>query len=105
MRHPPSHLPQCPILELLLANDPIAKALLGSINKRLDEMLSTLFSPYIISYEPPRGFQLPKFMMYDGTNDLFDHLMHFRQLMMLDVSNGVLLCKVFSASLHCSTLS
>lgn len=33
MRHPPSHLPQRPILKLLPANDLIAKALLESINR------------------------------------------------------------------------
>ena len=38
--------------------------------------------------------------MYDGTNDLFDHIMHFRQLITLDIGNDALLCKVFPTSLH-----
>ncbi|RVW53693.1 hypothetical protein CK203_069108 [Vitis vinifera] len=40
-----------------------------------------------------RGFIMPKFTMYDGTNDLFDHIMHFRQLITLDIGNDALLCK------------
>ena len=39
----------------------------GSINRRLDDMLSTPFSPRIIKYEPPRGFIVPKFSTYDGS--------------------------------------
>ena len=38
--------------------------------------------------------------MYDGTNNLFDHIMHFRQLITLDIGNDALLCKVFPASLQ-----
>ncbi|KAL6349878.1 hypothetical protein AAG906_001765 [Vitis piasezkii] len=65
----------------------------GSISRRLDDMLSTPFNPYIINYEPPRGFMVSKFSTYDRTNDSFDHIMHYRQLMTLDIGNDVLLCK------------
>ena len=63
-----------------------------------------LFDTHIISYEPPKGLQVPKLLMYDGTSDSFDHLIYFRQLMTLDIDNDVLLCKVFSASLYGLTL-
>ena len=63
-------------------------------------MFFTPFDPHIISYEPPRGLLVPKFTMYDGTSDLFDHLLHYRQLMTLDIGNDVLLCKIFPTSLH-----
>ena len=63
-------------------------------------MLSTPFSPHVINYEPSRGFIVPKFMTYNGTSDPFDHIMHFRQLMTLDIGNDALLCKVFPASLY-----
>nr|CAN68426.1 hypothetical protein VITISV_022197 [Vitis vinifera] len=56
-------------------------------------MLSTPFCSHIIHYEPPRGFLVPKFSTYDGTNDPFDHIMHYRQLMTLDIGNDALLCK------------
>ena len=58
-------------------------------------MLSTPFDPHIINYEPFRGF-----MTYDRTSDQFDHIMHFRQLMTLNIGNDALLCTVFSTSLH-----
>lgn len=76
-----------------------------SISRRLDDILSMLFSPYIINYEPLRGFMVPKFSTYDGTNDPFDDIMHYRQLMTLDIGNDVLLCKIFPASLHGQTIS
>ncbi|RVW48163.1 hypothetical protein CK203_084747 [Vitis vinifera] len=78
---------------------------IGSISKRLDDMLSTPFYSHIIHYEPPRGFLVPKFSTYDGSSDPFDHIMHYRQLMTLDIGNDALLCKVFSSSLQGQTLS
>nr|CAN81814.1 hypothetical protein VITISV_036990 [Vitis vinifera] len=68
-------------------------------------MLSTPFYSHIINYEPPRGFLVPKFSTYDGTNNPFDHIMHYRQLMTLDIGNDALLCKVFPASLQGQALS
>nr|CAN84034.1 hypothetical protein VITISV_016994 [Vitis vinifera] len=68
-------------------------------------MLSTPFCSHITHYEPPRGFLIPKFSTYDGTNDPFDHIMHYRQLMTLDIGNDALLCKVFPASLQGQALS
>ena len=68
-------------------------------------MLSTPFCSHIIHYEPPRGFLVPKFSTYDGSNDPFDHIMHYRQLMTLDIGNDALVCKVFPASLQGQALS
>lgn len=78
---------------------------IGSISRRLDDMLSTPFCSHIIHYEPPRGFLVPKFSIYDETSDPFDHIMHYRQLMTLDIGNDALLCKVFPASLQGQALS
>ncbi|RVW25288.1 hypothetical protein CK203_110567 [Vitis vinifera] len=71
-----------------------------SISRRLDDMFSTSFNSHIINYEPLRGFIMPKFSVYDGFSDPFDHIMHYRQLMTLDIGNDVLLCKVFPVSLQ-----
>ncbi|KAL6330050.1 hypothetical protein AAG906_039967 [Vitis piasezkii] len=73
--------------------------------ERLDDMLTTPFSSRIINYEPPRGFIVPKFSTYDGSSDPFDHIMHYRQLMTLDIGNDMLLCKVCPASLQGQALS
>ena len=78
---------------------------IGSISKRLDDMLSTPCCSHIIHYDPLRGFLMPKFSTYDGSSDPFNHIMHYRQLMTLDIGNDVLLCKVFPASLQGQALS
>ncbi|KAJ9676035.1 hypothetical protein PVL29_024834 [Vitis rotundifolia] len=85
--------------------NPPSEPPIGSISKRLDDMLSTPFCSHIIHYEPPRGFLVPKFSTYDGSSDPFDHIMHYRQLMTLDIGNDALLCKVFPASLQGQALS
>ena len=64
-----------------------------------------VFHPLIINYESPRGFMVLKFSTYDGTSDSFHHIMHYKQLMTLNIGNDALLCKVFSASLHGQALS
>ncbi|XP_010661206.1 uncharacterized protein LOC104881735 [Vitis vinifera] len=68
-------------------------------------MFSTPFCSHIIHYDPPRGFLVPKFSTYDGFSDPFDHIMHYRQLMTLDIGNDALLCKVILASLQGQALS
>ncbi|RVW21936.1 hypothetical protein CK203_101095 [Vitis vinifera] len=69
----------------------------------------TTCSPrFLLSYHSlraPRGFLVPKFPTYDGSNDPFDHIMHYRQFMTLDIGNDTLLCKVFPASLQGQVLS
>ena len=59
------------------------------------DMLSMPFDPHIINYEPSRGFIVPKFMTYNRTSDPFDHIMHFRQLMTLDIGNVAFCAKSF----------
>ncbi|RVW22485.1 hypothetical protein CK203_107224 [Vitis vinifera] len=83
-----------------VGRDPLYLALPGSISRRLDDMFSTPFNSRIIKYEPPRGFIVPKFSTYDGSSDPFDHIMHYWQLMTLDIGNDMLLCKVFPTSLQ-----
>lgn len=58
--------------------EPIGKAPLSSICRMLDDILSTPFDPYIISYKLPKGFLVPMFTMYDGMSDPFDHLLLYR---------------------------
>ncbi|XP_034678338.1 uncharacterized protein LOC117908746 [Vitis riparia] len=100
MQNAPPHQAVRTIGKNLLSEPPM-----GSISKRLDDMLSTPFCSHIIHYEPPRGFLVPKFSTYDGCSDPFDHIMHYRQLMTLDIGNDPLLCKVFPASLQGQALS
>ena len=42
---------------------------------------------------------MPPFIMYDGSSDPYDHMLHFNQAMILNAGDDRLLCKVFLASL------
>ena len=63
------------------------------------DMLSSPLGQHILDYEPPRGFFIPPFAMYDGSFDPYDHMLHFNQAMILNARNDRLLCKLFPASL------
>ena len=65
----------------------------------LEDMLSSPLGQHILSYEPPHGFTIPSFTMYDGSFDPYDHMLHFNQAMILSAENDRLLCKVFLISL------
>ena len=43
---------------------------------------------------------MPAFTMFDGSNDPYDHMLHYNQTMPLNADNDRLLCKVFPASLR-----
>ena len=70
-----------------------------SIVRGPEDMLSSPLGPHILSYEPPHGFIMSSFSMYDGSTDPYDHMLHFNQMMILSTGNDRLLCKVFPASL------
>ncbi|RVW28790.1 hypothetical protein CK203_108246 [Vitis vinifera] len=53
----------------------------------------------------PQGDSCAKIFHIRWTSDPFDHIMHYRQLMTLDIGNDALLCKVFPASLQGQALS
>ena len=58
-----------------------------------------LLGQHILDYEPPCGFFIPPFDMYDDSSDPYDHMLHFNQAMILNAGNDRLLCKVFPTSL------
>ena len=62
-------------------------------------MLSSPLGQHILDYEIPHGFVIPAFTTFDGSTDPYDHLLHYNQVMTLNVGNDRLLCKVFPASL------
>ena len=99
----PDYPPHPPLQQI--EGDVVSRGPPGSISRRLDDMLSMPFSSRIVNYEPPRGFIVPIFSAYDRSNDPFDHITQYRQLMTLDIGNDALLCKVFPTSLQDQTLS
>ena len=64
-----------------------------------EDMLSSPLGQHILSYEPPRGFVISSFAMYDGSSNSYDRMLHFNQAMILNAEDDRLLCKVFPASL------
>ena len=62
-------------------------------------MLSTPLRQHILDYDPPCGFFIPPFAMYDGSSDPYDHMLHYNQAMILNVGDDRLLCKAFPTSL------
>ena len=70
-----------------------------TVVRGLEDMLSSPLGQHILSYEPPRGFAIPPFAMYDGSSDSYDHMLHFNQAMILSTGNDRILCKVFLTSL------
>ena len=68
-------------------------------------MLSSPLGQHFLDYEPPCGFVIPPFAMYDGSFDLYDHMLHFNQAMILNAGDDRLLCKVFPTSLKGSALA
>ena len=63
------------------------------------DMLSTPLGQHILDYDPPRGFSIPPFAMFNGSSDPYDHMLHYNQAMILSAGDDRLLCKVFSANL------
>ena len=80
-------------------------ASLDPVFRVLDDISTSLFVHVILNQEAPPHFSLPKFQMYNGLQDPFDHLMHYRHIMTLQTGNDALLCKVFSSSLAGLALS
>lgn len=86
-------------------NDKNSRLQIGVASRLLEDMLSTPFFEQILQHHHPRGFVLPKFIVYNGTTDPFDYLLHFWQMMTLDIRDEFLLCKVFPISLHSAALA
>ena len=67
---------------------------------RPDDILSSPLGQHILDYVPPRGFVILAFSTFDGFSDPYDHMLHYNQVMILNVGNDCLLCKVFPTSLR-----
>ena len=63
-------------------------------------MLSSPLGQHILDNEPPCGFVIPAFTTFDGSTDPHNHMLHYNQVMLLNVGDDRLLCKVFQSSLR-----
>ena len=66
--------------------------------RRPNYMFYSPLGQHILDYEPPRGFIIPTFTMFDFSADPYDHMLHYNQAMTLNDGNDRLLCKVFPSS-------
>ena len=91
--------PPMPSMYLLYGAAPTPQLIIPSVVRGLQDMLSTPLGQHILDYDPPRGFSIPPFAMYDCSSDPYDHMLHYNQAMILNAGDDRLLCKVFPASL------
>ena len=62
-------------------------------------MLSSPRGQHILNYELPHGYVMLAFTMFDDSNNPYDLILHYNQVMTMNASNDHLLCNVFPASL------
>ena len=74
---------------------PAPQTIFASVIRGPRDMLSTPFGQHILDYDPPRGFSIPPFSMYDDSSDSYDHMLHYNHAMILNAEDDWLLCKVF----------
>ena len=70
-----------------------------------NNILSSPLGQHILDYEPPQGYIMPTFAMFDGSNDPYNHMLHYNQTMTLNTGNDHQLCKVFLTSFQGLTLA
>ena len=92
-------VPSLPFMYPTFGDAPASHLVSFTVVRGPEDMLSSPLGQHTLSYEPPRGFVILPFTMYDGSSDPYDHMLHFNQAMILSVGNARLLCKVFPASL------
>ena len=91
--------PPVPSMYLPYEVAPTPQMITPSAVRGPQDMLSTPLGQHIMDYDPPRGFSIPPFAMYDVSSDLYDHMLHYNHTMILSAGDDRLLCKVFLASL------
>ena len=97
--------PPMPSMYLPYGTAPTPQMIVPSAVQGPQDMLSTPLGHHILDYDPPRGFSIPPFAMYDGSSDPYDHMLHYNQAMILNAGDDRLLCKVFPASLKGPSLA
>ena len=97
---PSGTMPPLPLVHPAFGTWPTFYMPATTLIHRLDDMLSSPLGQHILDYEPPHGFVKPTFATFDGSFNPYDHMLHYNQAMILNVSNDRLLCKVFPSSLR-----
>ena len=97
---PTCMMPQMPFVHPAFGTRPAFYMQRTTLIPRPDDVLSLPLGQHILDYEPPHGFVIPAFAMFNGFADPYDHMLHYNQAMILNVGNDRMLCKVFPTSLR-----
>ena len=97
---PASAMPSMSFVHPAFGTRPTFYMLLAVPIQGPDDIPSSPLGQHILDYEPPRGFVIPAFSMFNGSIDPHDHILHYDQAMILNAGNNPLLCKVFPVSLR-----
>ena len=93
-------MPLMPLMNLTFGAGQTFYTQPAALIRGLNDMLFSPLGQHILNYEPPYRFVMTTFTMFDGSNDPYDHMLHYNQAMTLNTSNDCLLCKLFLASLR-----
>ena len=73
---PASAMPSIPFVHLVFGTGPTFYMPPIAPIRGHDNMLSSPLKQRILDYEPPCGFAIPAFTMFDGFADPYDHMLH-----------------------------
>ena len=90
---PTSTLPLVPPTYPTFGVKPMFYIPLTTLIQRPDDMLSSPLGQHILDYEPLCRFVILAFTTFDGLADPYDHMLHYNQVMTLNVGNDLLLCQ------------
>ena len=83
---------------------PAPQIFVPSVVRGPQDLLSTPLGQHILDYNPPRGFSIPPFPMYDGSFDPYDHMLHYNQAMILNAGDDRLLCMILTIQVNLEIL-
>ena len=80
-------LPLVPLAHPSFGTTPTFYIQLTTLIRRPDDMLSSPLGQHILDYKTSRGFVIPAWTTFDGSADPYDHMLHYNQVMILNVGN------------------
>ena len=76
---PSGIIPPAPLLHPAFGIGPAIYMSPAPLIRGSDGMLSSPLGQHILDYEPPHGFVIPAFTMFDGSADPYDRMLHYNQ--------------------------
>ena len=86
---PACMIPSMPFIHLAFGTKLGFYMPLSTLIFRPNDMIFLPRGQHILDYEPPRGFVIPAFSMFDGSTDPYDHMLHYKKAMILNAGNDI----------------